>query len=151
MYCCSKVLVNAVPRGYVFMYLLMAVMSWMVQVLALQRHLKRILQSYMGKALMRRSHRVEVVCVSPWTVMSEIFSHFIQRVAGGVRNIMIYCWVGGNKKLNTISLPVFIRSLYARKIEKSKLVIKELVKEKDEEKERLNGVIAGLLAKKEKR
>ncbi|KAF5759639.1 hypothetical protein HanXRQr2_Chr15g0683901 [Helianthus annuus] len=36
------------------------------------------------------------------------------------------------------------------KIEKSNLVIKELVKENDEEKERLNGVIAGLLAKKEK-
>uniref|UniRef100_A0A251SSV7 Uncharacterized protein n=1 Tax=Helianthus annuus TaxID=4232 RepID=A0A251SSV7_HELAN len=35
-------------------------------------------------------------------------------------------------------------------IEKSNLVIKELVKENDEEKERLNGVIAGLLAKKEK-
>ncbi|MFS8009602.1 hypothetical protein Hanom_Chr14g01286881 [Helianthus anomalus] len=35
-------------------------------------------------------------------------------------------------------------------IEKSNLVIKELVKEKDEEKERLNGVIAGLLAEKEK-
>ncbi|MFS7984103.1 hypothetical protein Hanom_Chr11g00982571 [Helianthus anomalus] len=35
-------------------------------------------------------------------------------------------------------------------IEKSNLVIKELVKEKDEEKERLNGVIVGLLAEKEK-
>ncbi|MFS7949048.1 hypothetical protein Hanom_Chr06g00566991 [Helianthus anomalus] len=36
------------------------------------------------------------------------------------------------------------------RIEKSNLVIKELVKEKDEEKERLNGVIVGLLAEKEK-
>ncbi|KAJ0445437.1 hypothetical protein HanIR_Chr16g0842911 [Helianthus annuus] len=35
-------------------------------------------------------------------------------------------------------------------IEKLNLVIKELVKENDEEKERLNGIIAGLLAKKEK-
>ncbi|MFS7938648.1 hypothetical protein Hanom_Chr05g00442221 [Helianthus anomalus] len=35
-------------------------------------------------------------------------------------------------------------------IEKSNLVIKELVKEKGEEKERLNGVIAGLMAEKEK-
>ncbi|KAJ0442128.1 hypothetical protein HanRHA438_Chr16g0753041 [Helianthus annuus] len=30
------------------------------------------------------------------------------------------------------------------------LIIKELVKENDEEKERLNGIIAGLLAEKEK-
>ncbi|KAM0009353.1 hypothetical protein Hdeb2414_s0091g00788191 [Helianthus debilis subsp. tardiflorus] len=30
------------------------------------------------------------------------------------------------------------------------VVIKEFVKEKDEEKERLNGIIAGLLAEKEK-
>ncbi|KAJ0545878.1 hypothetical protein HanIR_Chr08g0354661 [Helianthus annuus] len=36
------------------------------------------------------------------------------------------------------------------KIEKLNLVIKELVKEKDEEKERFNGIIAGLLAEKEK-
>ncbi|KAJ0805914.1 putative adenine phosphoribosyltransferase [Helianthus annuus] len=35
-------------------------------------------------------------------------------------------------------------------IEKLNLVIKELVKEKDEEKERFNGIIAGLLADKEK-
>ncbi|XP_022004374.1 uncharacterized protein LOC110901925 [Helianthus annuus] len=35
-------------------------------------------------------------------------------------------------------------------IEKLNLVIKELTKEKDEEKERLNGIIAGLLAEKEK-
>ncbi|XP_022034029.1 uncharacterized protein LOC110935977 [Helianthus annuus] len=40
--------------------------------------------------------------------------------------------------------------LGCRRIEKSNLVIKELLKEKDEEKERLNGVIAGLLADKEK-
>ncbi|XP_021997852.1 uncharacterized protein LOC110894903 isoform X2 [Helianthus annuus] len=36
------------------------------------------------------------------------------------------------------------------KIEKLNLVIKELVKEKNEEKERFNGIIAGLLADKEK-
>ncbi|KAJ0511634.1 hypothetical protein HanIR_Chr11g0554311 [Helianthus annuus] len=36
-------------------------------------------------------------------------------------------------------------------IEKLKLVIKKLVKEKDEEKEKFNGVIAGLLAEKEKK
>ncbi|KAJ0576518.1 hypothetical protein HanIR_Chr05g0225311 [Helianthus annuus] len=36
------------------------------------------------------------------------------------------------------------------KIEKLNLVIMELVKEKDEEKERFNGIIAGLLADKEK-
>ncbi|KAJ0492612.1 hypothetical protein HanIR_Chr12g0576821 [Helianthus annuus] len=35
-------------------------------------------------------------------------------------------------------------------IEKLNLVIKQLVKEKDEEKERFNGIIAGLLAEKEK-
>ncbi|KAF5813536.1 hypothetical protein HanXRQr2_Chr03g0099671 [Helianthus annuus] len=87
------------------MHLLIAVVLWMVQVLALHRHLKRILQSYVGKALMRRSHRVEVACMSPWTVM----------------------------RLKS-------RSWLSRKF----------VKEKDEEKERLNGVIAGLLADKEK-
>ncbi|KAJ0885900.1 hypothetical protein HanRHA438_Chr09g0373231 [Helianthus annuus] len=37
-----------------------------------------------------------------------------------------------------------------RLIEKLNLVIKELVKKKDEEKERFNGIIAGLLAGKEK-
>ncbi|KAJ0934350.1 hypothetical protein HanRHA438_Chr03g0106411 [Helianthus annuus] len=35
-------------------------------------------------------------------------------------------------------------------IEKLNLVIKELIKEKDEEKERFNGIIAGLLAEKDK-
>ncbi|MFS7889505.1 hypothetical protein Hanom_Chr00s000004g01607781 [Helianthus anomalus] len=35
-------------------------------------------------------------------------------------------------------------------IEKLNLVIMELIKEKDEEKERLNGIIAVLLAKKKK-
>ncbi|MFS7906801.1 hypothetical protein Hanom_Chr01g00063501 [Helianthus anomalus] len=35
-------------------------------------------------------------------------------------------------------------------IEKLNLVIKELVKEKDEEKERFDGIIAGMLADKEK-
>ncbi|KAJ0681129.1 hypothetical protein HanPI659440_Chr16g0632281 [Helianthus annuus] len=44
----------------------------------------------------------------------------------------------------------FDEDIYGMRIEKSNLVIKELVKEKDEEKERLNGVIAGLLAEKEK-
>ncbi|XP_022026531.1 uncharacterized protein LOC110927205 isoform X4 [Helianthus annuus] len=39
---------------------------------------------------------------------------------------------------------------WKRKIEKLNLVIKELVKEKDEEKERFNRIIAGLLAEKEK-
>ncbi|KAF5821456.1 hypothetical protein HanRHA438_Chr01g0014641 [Helianthus annuus] len=32
------------------------------------------------------------------------YSHFIQRVAGGVRNIMIYCWAGGKKKLKTFGV-----------------------------------------------
>ncbi|KAF5820448.1 hypothetical protein HanXRQr2_Chr01g0002401 [Helianthus annuus] len=40
---------------------------------------------------------------------------------------------------------------WKRKIEKLNLVIKELVKEKDEEKERFNRIIAGLLAEKEKK
>ncbi|XP_021989014.1 uncharacterized protein LOC110885626 isoform X1 [Helianthus annuus] len=40
--------------------------------------------------------------------------------------------------------------IWKRKIEKLNLVIKELVKEKDEEKERFNRIIAGLLAEKEK-
>ncbi|KAM0068545.1 putative protein HEAT INTOLERANT 4 [Helianthus debilis subsp. tardiflorus] len=40
--------------------------------------------------------------------------------------------------------------LCQKKIEKLNLVIKELVKEKDEEKESLNGVIACLLVEKEK-
>ncbi|KAM0043289.1 hypothetical protein Hdeb2414_s0010g00339511 [Helianthus debilis subsp. tardiflorus] len=35
-------------------------------------------------------------------------------------------------------------------IEKLNLVIKELVKERDEKKERFNGIIAGLLLEKEK-
>ncbi|KAJ0550855.1 hypothetical protein HanHA300_Chr07g0250601 [Helianthus annuus] len=45
----------------------------------------------------------------------------------------------------------FDEDIYGMRIEKLNLVIKELVKENDEEKERLNGVIAGLLAEKEKR
>ncbi|KAF5819401.1 hypothetical protein HanRHA438_Chr02g0088481 [Helianthus annuus] len=44
----------------------------------------------------------------------------------------------------------FDEDIYGMMIEKSNLVIKELVKEKNEEKERLNGIIAGLLAEKEK-
>ncbi|KAF5781430.1 putative SLC26A/SulP transporter [Helianthus annuus] len=46
-----------------------------------------------------------------------------------------------------ISFRIFWR---LTKIEKLNLRIKELVKEKDEEKERLNGIISGLLAEKEK-
>ncbi|KAF5777414.1 hypothetical protein HanXRQr2_Chr12g0535311 [Helianthus annuus] len=43
-----------------------------------------------------------------------------------------------------------VNKLGDKQIEKLNLVIKELVKENDEEKERRNGIIAGLLAEKKK-
>lgn len=55
-----------VPKEYVSMFSLMAVMFWMGRVLVSLRLLKMTLQTCGRRELMLRLHQVVVECMSPW-------------------------------------------------------------------------------------
>ncbi|KAJ8486148.1 hypothetical protein OPV22_018633 [Ensete ventricosum] len=59
-------LASMVPKEYVYMSSLMAVMFWMAPVLDLWKHWKMILLSCVRKVLMHRLHLVVVECMSLW-------------------------------------------------------------------------------------